>query len=293
MENTKELLEKMGAIAKSALGSAAIRAQESRREDRLFEDSLAQAFVEESGVDPLTRTAVPESTGLGLHQLVGEFMILRTRFHDDQLLAAARGGRTQVVLLGCGLDSRAFRLDWPGGTRVFENDLAEVLEFKDAALAARGAKPACERVVCAMDLRNDWLAALRDSGFDPERPTVWLAEGILHILPPAAADLLLDRVTSVSAAGSVMSVDRIEDSGLLRTARMAHLDASSPGSDDPWGGGPGAGLEEWFRGRGWDPSVRHVNAVAEEFGRPGPVAFDPSTEGAGDCWLATATLGGA
>lgn len=60
--------------------------------------------------------------------------VVRTRFYDDYLLAAARAGCRQVVLLAAGLDTRAFRLMWPAGVTVFELDLPAVLGFKDRVL---------------------------------------------------------------------------------------------------------------------------------------------------------------
>lgn len=56
--------------------------------------------------------------------------MIRTRFYDDYLTAATAAGSRQVVLLAAGLDTRAFRLAWPAGTRVFELDLPGVLAFR-------------------------------------------------------------------------------------------------------------------------------------------------------------------
>ena len=68
------------------------------------------------------------------------YVALRTRFFDDELLRAAREqGIRQIVILAAGMDARAYRLDWPEGTRLFELDHSEVLAFKENALAASGA----------------------------------------------------------------------------------------------------------------------------------------------------------
>ncbi len=74
----------------------------------------------------------------------------------------------QIVLLAAGLDSRAYRLDWPTGTTVFELDQPRVLEFKRETLATAGLRPKAERREVAVDLRDDWPAALRASGFRTE-----------------------------------------------------------------------------------------------------------------------------
>lgn len=116
--------------------------------------------------------------------MMAEQVAVRTRFFDRALLAAASQRCDQVVLLACGMDARAFRLAWPPGTKVFELDFADVLAFKATVLDDRGATAACHRVEVATDLRQDWAQALAESGFSPERPAAWLAEGILYALPP-------------------------------------------------------------------------------------------------------------
>jgi hypothetical protein len=65
--------------------------------------------------------------------------VIRTRFIDDWVLGAARQGLRQVVLVAAGLDTRAYRLEWPVGTAVYELDLPPVFVFKDSVLAEVGA----------------------------------------------------------------------------------------------------------------------------------------------------------
>ncbi|MDT5133316.1 MAG: hypothetical protein QOE41_2627, partial [Mycobacterium sp.] len=57
------------------------------------------------------------------------------------------------------------------------------------------------------DLRDDWPAALIDADFDPAGATAWLAEGLLPYLPADAQDRLFDRVSALSAPGSVVAVE--------------------------------------------------------------------------------------
>ncbi|MFI7618480.1 SAM-dependent methyltransferase [Nonomuraea terrae] len=277
----------LSGIGATALGVAVLRALESRRPDRLFDDPYAQLFLDAS--------AWPAGLAESFLRTMSEQVAVRTRFLDDALLAATRGehagGRPgpeaacdQVVLLGCGMDARAYRLSWPAGTTVYELDLPDVLAFKGAVLAEHGATPACRRVEVAADLREDWPRALTEAGFDPSRPAAWLAEGLLYALPPAAADLLLDRVTGLSAPGSVLAVEHMEDSPLLRSARA---DVSRE-LVDMWQGGPAEPLGEWLTKRGWIATVRDLTEVLAEHGRTAPPAFDPAHPGSGRGSLATA-----
>ena len=64
-----------------------------------------------------------------------------------------------------------------------------------------------ERRTVAVDLRDDWPAALRAAGFDPAQPTAWSAEGLLGYLPPEAQDRLLDTITELSVPGSRLATE--------------------------------------------------------------------------------------
>src|SRR5690606_4919647 len=98
----------------TALWTVRMRAHESARDDALFHDPLAAAFLA-SAADP----GAPPGSG-PLQQVLPDWLAVRTRFFDDHLLAAARAANRQVVLVGAGLDTRAHRLDWPDDTQVFE-----------------------------------------------------------------------------------------------------------------------------------------------------------------------------
>lgn len=269
-------------IGATSLGVAVLRAQESSRTNRLFDDSYAQAFVDRADPGGSMWNSRPGGPDF-LHLMAGQVAV-RTRYFDDALLEAATAGIDQVVLLACGMDSRAFRLEWPTGTTVYEVDQPEVSAFKSTVLQEIHARPQCRRVEVAVDLRSDWPARLVNAGFDPGKPTSWLAEGILYALDPTAADLFLARITGCSAPGSTLACDHAEDSALLRAARAA----ISPELVAMWQGGPPGDLTAWLHNGGWNADVVEVAQAAAKYGRPAPPAFDPNTDGAGPAWLATA-----
>jgi methyltransferase (TIGR00027 family) len=138
-----------------------------------------------------------------------ENMAVRTKFYDEFFLDAAEAGIRQAVILASGLDARAYRLPWPDGTTVYEIDQPQVIEFKSRTLAEMGAQPTAHRRTVAIDLRDDWPAALRAAGFDSDQPTAWSAEGLLGYLPPEAQDRLLDTVTALSAPGSRIATESL------------------------------------------------------------------------------------
>lgn len=92
---------------------------------------------------------------------------LRTRFFDDLLQRVTWECHVgQVVLMAAGLDTRAFRLEWPGGTHVFELDQPTVLQHKAQVLRDAGAEPKCARSTVEGDLGRDWAAPGSFLGFD-------------------------------------------------------------------------------------------------------------------------------
>jgi methyltransferase (TIGR00027 family) len=113
----------------------------------------------------------------------------------------------QVVLLAAGLDTRAFRLAWPVGTRLFEIDRPEVLVEKERVIRADGARPACERRVIGADLTQPWGQLLVDSGFRRGQPSCWLAEGFLFYVPNDTITGILDQVDGLAAPGSWVGFD--------------------------------------------------------------------------------------
>ena len=102
---------------------------------------------------------------------------LGRKHFDDFFIAAGSAGIRQAVILAAGLDARAWRLPWVADTVVYEIDQPKVLEFKSETLRAHGAKTVARDVAVAVDLRQDWPAALRAAGFDASEPTRMAGRG--------------------------------------------------------------------------------------------------------------------
>ncbi|MGE2730048.1 SAM-dependent methyltransferase [Mycolicibacterium vaccae] len=215
-DDTWDLASSVGATATMV---AAARAVASRAADPVIDDPFAEPLVRAVGIDFFTRLATGELTPADLDAGDGQSpvgmrrfadgMAARTRFFDDFFAAATAAGITQAVILAAGLDARAYRLDWAAGTVLFEVDQPEVIAFKSQTLAQLGARPTVELRTVGVDLRQDWPAALDAAGFDATKPTAWIAEGLFGYLPPEAQDRLLDRITSLSPAGSRLAAEGV------------------------------------------------------------------------------------
>jgi methyltransferase (TIGR00027 family) len=205
-----EITESVGA---TALSVAAARAVETATADPLIRDEFAHLLVSSAG-PAWARLASPDLDWIGddehgrrAHRVACDYQAVRTHFFDEYFREAAEAGIRQVVILAAGLDSRAYRLDWPAGTTVYEIDQPKVLEYKTGTLESAGAAPTATRRAVAVDLRDDWAAALTAAGFDRSQPTAWLAEGLLPYLPAEAQDRLFAMLTALSVPGSQVAVE--------------------------------------------------------------------------------------
>ncbi len=181
----------------------------------ILNDPFAEPLVRAAGVESFARVVGNEqhaADGVGDPVMGGLMNVLavHTRFLDHFLADAGRTGIRQVVLLASGLDTRPYRLWWAPGTTVYEIDQPEVIDFKTEVLRGLGACVTTDRRAVGIDLRQDWLAALRRVGFDASQPTAWIAEGLLvGYLSPGGQDRLLQDVTAVSPVGSRLAADHM------------------------------------------------------------------------------------
>jgi methyltransferase (TIGR00027 family) len=200
-------------VGATALGVAASRAAETAGPNPLIRDDFARLLVSSAGpawarlADPELAWLDGDEHGQRSHRCGIDYQAVRTHFFDEYFANAVGAAIRQVVILAAGLDSRAYRLDWPAGTTVYEIDQPQVLEYKADVLQQHGAVPSAIRRPVPVDLRDDWPAALTAAGFDRSQPTAWLAEGLLPYLPSDAQDRLFEMVTSLSAPDSQIAIE--------------------------------------------------------------------------------------
>jgi methyltransferase (TIGR00027 family) len=268
-------------VGSTALFVAAARALEAQKPHPAAVDPYAEVFCRAVGGEwaDLLDGGAPEhplKTEFGEHFV--NFQGVRTRYFDTYFDAASAAGVRQIVLLAAGLDSRSYRLPWPDGTVVFELDQPRVLEFKREVLAAHGDAPTAERREVAVDLRNDWPQALRDSGFDASKPSAFIAEGLLIYLPADAQHQLFAGVDSLAAPGSHVAVE--EAVPLEADAFEAKREEErAAGNEDSFFtlvyNEQHAPAHEWFGGRGWWTVATPLPYQLRSLGRPVP---EPDSE---------------
>ena len=201
--------------------------------ERVVEDPWAHLFMSSAA----RRTLAVWSgslTGRLLRQLgvTGtSYVPLRHRFIDDHLAAALDAGVAQVVLLGAGYDTRAYRFaDRLDGRPVFEVDLAPISRAKAATVAKYHEQlPDTNVVRVEIDFETQALTeVLADAGLSVGEPTFFTWEGVPMYLTRAAVKTTLDAVHELSGDGSQIAHDMwflVDEPGPLGTVRR-----TSPGA---------------------------------------------------------------
>ena len=168
-----EIGGKITHVSDTALMIAACRAHENELEDAFVRDPFAARLAGDRGVAILR--AMPHANVLRMG------MAIRTRFVDELLLdALARDPIATVLSVGCGLDTRPWRLDLGADLRWIEVDFAEVLDYKDQIMSREKAR--CRRERLTVDV-ND--AAQRRGMYEAvgSSPALMITEGLLLYLP--------------------------------------------------------------------------------------------------------------
>ena len=167
-------------VSDTALMVAACRAHETELEDAFVRDPFAARLAGERGFAILA--ALP-------HANIMRFgLAVRTRFVDELLLeASSQYPITTVLSVGCGLDTRPWRLDLPSDLRWIEIDFADVLDYKERLMS--GETPRCRRERLTVDLNDP---AQRHVMYEAagSAPSLMISEGLLLYLPAATVEAL-------------------------------------------------------------------------------------------------------
>ncbi|MBK7578813.1 MAG: SAM-dependent methyltransferase [Myxococcales bacterium] len=194
---------------------AALRAlySEAAPELAIFDDAVALRLLPR-GLGRIVRSAAKLPFGVRVaHRVIGAAtrglsygVPLRTAAIDDAVRAAVDAGIDQLVLLGAGLDARAWRMPQLREVTVYELDHPDTQGFKREG--TRGLAPlAKEARFCPIDFERESIPdALAAHGFERERPSMWVWEGVTMYLTLDAIEATLDRVSDLSAPGSRLAM---------------------------------------------------------------------------------------
>lgn len=130
-------------------------------------------------------------------------MALRTVVIDDAVREAAT---PQVVILGAGLDGRAWRMSELRDATVYEVDHPDTQREKRARVASLHRHAREVKFVAVDFTRDDLGARLAEAGHDASRPTMWIWEGVVMYLTPAEVEATLGVIATRSTPGSRLAI---------------------------------------------------------------------------------------
>lgn len=217
--NGKEVIENGSrgrGPSKTAETIAIVRAVESRRPDgeRICYDPYAFRFISRETMEYFSsHTAELRAVAEQSERLVpgvGVSCLVRVMYFDDVVKASIADGLEQLIILGAGYDSRAYRIEGLEHVRVFEVDNPATQKLKTAKVREIFGVLPDHVTYLPVDLAADDLGQrLAECGYDRSRKTLFLAEGLLMYLPPPAVDGLLAFIFKNSGKGSTVIFDYI------------------------------------------------------------------------------------
>ncbi|MFW9960637.1 MAG: class I SAM-dependent methyltransferase [Candidatus Thorarchaeota archaeon] len=197
----EEIDDASTAVPFTARLNAYFRAEESKALNPILIDSFAERLA--GNMDDYFRK----------HKRVagmGDSSLVRSYYIENELLSpwCSAHKKSQIVLFGAGLDTRAYRFSpvKKDSHTIFELDLPIIIRYKEKVL--RSEEPLCSLVRIPVDLSDStWRSKLTDSGFSQETPTFWILEGLVYYIEQNAVISLLTEIAEMSTFDSQLFVD--------------------------------------------------------------------------------------
>jgi methyltransferase (TIGR00027 family) len=258
-----------------ALQIAGVRAGETQlpENERVFEDPYAQYFFPQEIREQFQGAASARAERDKYEQLMPGMngaIVARIRFIDECLVKSLREGLKQMVVIGAGYDTRAYRIKGVSeALKVFEVDHPETQAFKKATMRSifetLPKHVAYVPVVFGQDRLDQKLIA---QGYDPGLKTLFIVEGLLMYIPPPAVDLLLSFIAHMSGPGSALVGDYfdiavVEGTSPRQEAQVLRQFVEAEGAPLQFGI-PEQEVEAFFRDRGFSNVICTSTASCKE-----------------------------
>jgi methyltransferase (TIGR00027 family) len=211
-----------GKPSRTALGAAGHRAAHQVLEHgSIFSDPLALRILGSEAEAAIEEAQTkPEKRWLRL------FIALRTRFAEDALAAALTRDTSQIVVLGAGLDTYAYRSSIPEGARVFEVDHPATQIWKRELLAAASIVVPDSVTFVPIDFEREHLVlALRAAGFEPTRRSFFSWLGVVPYLTEDAVFATLKFIAELTGGAEVVFDYPAPSHAIEDAQRRAHRES--------------------------------------------------------------------
>lgn len=210
-------------ISTTARGIAAIRAIESEKpaEVRLCYDPFARRFTDTTFY---LLSKIFAGYGEKVAPGVQGFILCRCRYIDDYLRECLKTGIKQLVLLGAGLDSRAYRDEVQRSEiKVFEVDHPATQAHKIERVKRIFGRTPPAVIYVPIDFDNETLDKLLVNGFDQSSKTLFIWEGVTYYLDAATIDATLSWIRAHAAPGSAIIFDYVYRSALTAEHKRGEI----------------------------------------------------------------------
>lgn len=203
--NTDKINPNRPGPSRTAEGVAAFRAVESMlpADERICYDPYAVRFISPARLSWLS--AHPDDFFPGLANTI----VARVRYFDGIVRAAAGDGLEQLIIMGAGYDSRAYRIEeLVGKVRVFEIDHPDTQQIKKEKIREIFGSLPDHVIYVPVDFETQELGTrLQECGYSKIKTTLFVMEGLVMYLLPAAVDEMLSFITHNSGSGSAVLFD--------------------------------------------------------------------------------------
>ncbi len=234
IEMNKRFMEKTGPGCKTAEGVAIHRFVESQRPEgeRICYDPYAVHFLSPELLEFRARN--PDKVKAIQEQYerffpgLGNSIRAKSRYFDDFVMKSIDEGIEQLVILGAGYDSRAYRIDGLKKIVTFEIDHPATQMVKTEKVKKIFGSLPDHVVYVPADLgREDFGKRLLEMGYDRSKKTLFIMEGVIFYIPPKMVDEILSFIVKNSGKGSAVLFDYfpqsvIDGSSELEVGRNIH-----------------------------------------------------------------------
>lgn len=213
--------------SKTAETIAMVRVAESRRpeDERICYDPYAIRFISKEVLEFVTCNPEKYKAFVAQNERLvpgaGNSIIARVRYIDDLVNSAIGDGLEQLVILGAGYDTRAYRIDGLKHVRIFEVDHPVTQKIKvEKIKEIFGSLPGHVTYV-PVDIGVDDLGQkLLERGYDRSLKTLFITEGLFMYLPPGTVDETLSFIAHNSGSNSAIVFDYIPQSVVDGTCEL-------------------------------------------------------------------------
>lgn len=138
--------------------------------------------------------------------------LCRKRYIDDKLVEALSSGIDTVVILGAGLDTRAYRIPQLSTLTVYEVDLPQMIAYKESILRQLyGSVPSHVRLIPIDFDRQALEDALKSHGCSPDQKSFFIWEGVTQYISETAVRTVFGFLAKVRPGSRIVFTYIVKD----------------------------------------------------------------------------------